>query len=156
MGVDPGLLAANALAEADTRDFWLNGAFTFKGTTTTARRSDVAGLDFWVTSQAGVKAAVPAAKGINASQVGWFLQEPQQEELKKITDAGQRQVFWKRTVSRSSGSPTLKTALRALAAMTKFHELQLQKLVGAEAGHIYRRGTLCADPILRSTQARTR
>jgi RHS repeat-associated protein len=133
MGVDPGLLAANALAEVDTRDFWLNGAFTFKGTTTTARRSDVAGLDFWVTMQAGVKAAVPAAKDINASQVGWFLQEPQQEELKKITDAGQRQVFWEKNRLPVVGFTDAKTTLRALAAMTKFHELQLQKLVGAEA-----------------------
>jgi len=133
MGVDPGLLAANALAEVDTRDFWLNGAFTFKGTTTTARRSDIAGLDFWVTSQAGVKAAVPSAKGINASQVGWFLQEPKQEELKKITDSGQRQVFWEKNRLPVVGFTDAKTALRALAAMTKFHELQLQKLVGAEA-----------------------
>jgi RHS repeat-associated protein len=133
MGVDPGLLAANALAEADTRDFWLNGAFTFKGTTMTARRSDVAGLDFWVSTQAGVKAAVPAAKGINASQVGWFLQEPQQEELKKITDAGQRKVFIENNRLPVVGFTDAKTALRALAAMTKFHELQLQKLVGAEA-----------------------
>jgi RHS repeat-associated protein len=133
MGVDPGLLAANALAEVDTREFWLNGAFTFKGTTTTARRSDVAGLDFWVASQTTVKAAVPAAKGINASQVGWFLQEPQQEELKKIADAGQRQVFWEKHRLPVVGFADAKTALRALAAMTKFHELQLQKLVGAEA-----------------------
>ena len=94
MGVDPGLLAANALAEVDTRDFWLDGPFTFKGTTSTTRASDVAGLDFWVTSQAGVKAAVPAAKGINASQVGWFLQEPRQEELKKTTDPVKRQAIW--------------------------------------------------------------
>ena len=87
MGVDPGLLAANALAEVDTRDFWLNGAFTFKGTTTTTRRSDIAGLDTW---GSWVKAAVPAAKGINATHTGYFLPEPWDKVLKNTTDPGKR------------------------------------------------------------------
>jgi len=133
MGVDPGLLAANALAEADTRDFWLNGVFTYKKLSSTERASDVAGLDFWESMQAGVKAAVPAAKDIpHLRPIGWFLQETDQELLKKITDKTERQAFIEKHRLPVVGFADAKTALRALAAMTKWHQLQLEKQLGAE------------------------
>jgi hypothetical protein len=108
VGVDPGLLAANALHEVTSGSWYVQKVKSVPNT--------LVGVDWWHTMQVGVKAVVPAAATIQATpQAGHFVNE-------KGEDAGPVYLF--------KDGPN---ALLAVACTLEYLEVQLEKEVGAAA-----------------------